>query len=194
VGLAFSFSVFVTYFLVGLGALRVIQSVSVIPLVARCVYLGAIGLALVFGVLSFYDYVLCRKGKSSAMLLQMPAFLKRQVHGIIRKEARVNRYIVAALATGFGVSILELSCTGQVYLPTLLFVSGAKELRANAIAYLAIYNTMFILPLLAVFSLAYLGTGSDRIATLFQTHVSWVKLVTSLFFFVLAGILSVSLF
>lgn len=193
VGIAFSLSIFVTYFLVGLGLLRVLQSISVIPLVGRLVYLTAIGLAVFLGVISFYDYILCRRGRSSDMLLKMPVFLKNQVRGIIRKEVRVNRYIVAAVATGFFVSILELACTGQVYLPTILFVSKAHEFRANAIGYLAIYNTMFIIPLLAVFSVVYLGTGSERLSILFQRHISWVKLATSLVFFVLAGALSLSL-
>ena len=193
VGIAFSLSIFVTYFLVGLGLLRVFHSVSAIPLVGRFVYLAAIGLALVLGVISFYDYILCRRGRSSDMLLKMPAFLKNQVRGIIRKEVRVNRYILAAVATGFVVSILELACTGQVYLPTILFVSKAHEFRANAIGYLAIYNIMFIIPLLAVFSLVYLGTGSERLSVLFQRHIPWVKLATSLVFFLLAGALSLNL-
>ena len=193
VGIAFSLSIFVTYFLVGLGLLRVLQSVSVVPIVGRFVYLAAIGLALILGAISFYDYTLCRRGRSPDMLLKMPAFLKSQVHGIIRKGTRVNRYILAAVATGFVVSILELACTGQVYLPTILFVSRAQEFRANAIGYLAIYNTMFIIPLLAVFSLVYLGTGSERLSVLFQRHMPWVKLATSLVFFVLAGVLSLSL-
>ncbi len=193
VGIAFSLSIFVTYFLVGLGLLRVLQSISVIPLVGRLVYLTAIGLAVFLGVISFYDYILCRRGRSSDMLLKMPVFLKNQVRGIIRKEVRVNRYIVAAVATGFFVSILELACTGQVYLPTILFVSKAHKFRANAIGYLAIYNTMFIIPLFAVFSLVYLGTGSERLSILFQRHISWMKLATSLVFFVLAGALSLSL-
>ena len=192
VGLAFSLSVFVTYFLAGLGLLKVLQSVSIVPLVGRCVYLGAIGLALVFGVLSLYDYVLSRRGRSSDMVLQMPAFLKDRVRGVIRKEARINRYVVAALVTGFVVSLLELACTGQVYLPTILFVSRAQAFRASAIGYLGLYNIMFIVPLVGVFCLVYLGTGSERLSFLFQRHVSWVKLATSLLFFILAGALSLS--
>ena len=194
VGMAFSASVFVTYFFVGLGLLRVIQSISVIPLVGRCVYGAAIALAVVFGAVNLYDYVLCRRGRIAEMVLQMPAFLKDRVRGVIRKEVRVKRYVVAALATGFVVSILELACTGQVYLPTILFVSRADEFRASAIGCLLIYNFMFIVPLLGIFGLVYFGTGSDRLTTLFQNNVSWVKLATSVFFFVLAGALALSFF
>jgi hypothetical protein len=46
------------------------------------------------------------------------------------------------------VSVLELACTGQVYLPTISFVVGIPEMRASAIAYLVMYNLVFILPLL----------------------------------------------
>jgi thiol-disulfide isomerase/thioredoxin len=193
VGLAFSLSVFVTYFLVGLGLLRIVQSLTVMPLVGRIIYLGAMVLALVFGILSLYDYVLCRRGRSTEMLLQMPAFLKDRVRGIIRKEVKVHRYLVAAGVTGFGVSLLELACTGQVYLPTIIFVAKVRAFRATAVGYLALYNIMFIVPLLAVFAVVYLGIGSERLSILFQRHLSWVKLATSLVFFVLAGALSVSL-
>jgi len=194
VGVAFSASVFVTYFLVGLGFLRVIRFVSVIPFVGWCVYGLAIGVAVVFGGVNLYDYVVCRRGRISEMVLQMPAFLKDRVRGVIRKKVRVDRYVVAALATGFAVSILELACTGQVYLPTILFVSRADQFRMSAIGFLAIYNFMFIVPLLGIFCLVYFGTGSDRLTTFFQNNVSWVKLATSVFFFVLAGALTLSFF
>ena len=127
------------------------------------------------------------------MLLQMPSLLKNRVRGVIRKEVSVDRYFLAAIATGFVVSLLELACTGQVYLPTILFVLRVQEFRLTAIGYLAIYNIMFIIPLLVVFLLVYLGMGSERLSIWFQSHVSWVKLTTSLVFFVLAGALSISL-
>ena len=193
VGLTFSLSVFVTYFLVGLGLLRVIQSVSVVPAVSRYVYLATIGLALGLGGISLYDYALCRKGRASEMVLQMPAFLKNQVRGIIRNEAWWNRYILAAIATGFIVSILELTCTGQVYLPTILFVSRFQGLKVSALGYLALYNFMFIVPLLGVFALVFFGTGSERLAFMLQRHVGRVKLATSLVFFVLGGVLALTL-
>jgi cytochrome c biogenesis protein CcdA len=194
VGLAFSLSVFVTYFLVGLGLLRVLQAVKAIPVVARIVYLATIILALVFGIVSLYDYMLCRRDRASDMLLQMPAFLKNRVRSVIRKEVRLNRYILAAAATGFVVSILELTCTGQVYLPTILFVSKTQELRSAAVGYLALYNVMFIVPLLAVFLVVYFGTRSERLSFLFESHMAKVKLATAAVFFALAGAMSMSLF
>ena len=126
------------------------------------------------------------------MVLQMPGFLKERVRGVIRKEIKVSRYVLAAVVTGFLVSLLELGCTGQVYLPTILFVSRFEELRLGAMGYLALYNTMFIVPLLAVFGLVYFGTGSERLSFWFQNHVATVKLATSLLFFALAGMLLVS--
>ncbi|MBW2057710.1 MAG: hypothetical protein JRH07_10480 [Deltaproteobacteria bacterium] len=193
VGLAYSLAVFGTYFLIGLGFLRIIRSVSVLPTAGRLLYLGVIGLAFVFALLSLYDYLLCRKGRASEMVLQMPAFLKSRVRAVIRQKVRVSRYVLAAVVTGFLVSVLELACTGQVYLPTILFVSRAGELRSNAAVYLALYNVMFIIPLLAVFCLVYSGTGSERLSALFERHVSWVKLATSLVFFALVGVLSLGL-
>jgi len=192
VGLAFSLSVLVTYFLVGMGFLGVVKWITAIPSISRIVYVIALLLATGLGILSLYDYVLCRRGRISNMVLQMPGFLKERVRGVIRKEVKVSRYVLAALATGFFVSLLELGCTGQVYLPTILFVSRFEAMRVSAMGYLALYNTMFIVPLLAVFGLAYFGTGSERLSFWFQNHVGTVKLATSLLFFSLAGVLLVS--
>ena len=123
------------------------------------------------------------------MLLQMPAFLKDQVRGIIRKEVRLNRYIVAALATGFVVSILELACTGQVYLPTITLMVRQEGGKALAVFYLLLYNVCFILPLLVVFGVVYFGVSSRSISKLMESRVGTVKLALAMVFFILGGLL-----
>jgi hypothetical protein len=97
--------------------------------------------------------------------------------------------VLAAFITGAFVSVLELACTGQVYLPTICFVTGVPELRVHAVAYLLLYNVMFVVPLIAVFLVTCLGTTSEQLAGFFQSHAAIVKLGTAVFFFALAAIL-----
>jgi hypothetical protein len=189
VGLGFSASVFATYLLIGLGILSFIQHLSFLPVFSRIVYLITIAIALVLGIYSLYDYIQLKRGRPSEMKLQLPDFLKKRIHKTIREESKSNRYFLAAVASGFIISLLEFTCTGQVYLPTILFVTNIPSLQASAVSYLLFYNVMFIVPLLVIFGIVYWGVTSEQLGLFLQKKASAIKLVTSLLFFALAGIL-----
>ena len=106
---------------------------------------------------------------------------------IVWEGAQARAFVPVALATGFFVSIVELACTGQVYLPTIIFVLGMKEMQGQAFFYLLLYNLAFILPLVVVFGLAYFGTSSEQLGAFINRHTAAIKLGTALLFFVLAG-------
>lgn len=193
VGIGFSGAVFATYLLIGLGILRFVQHLSFLPVFSRIVYLLTAAFAFVLGILSLYDYIQLKWGRPSEMKLQLPEFLKKRIHQTIRKESQSTRYFFAAIAAGFIISLLEFSCTGQVYLPTILFVTNIPSLRTGAVSYLILYNVMFIVPLLIIFGVVYWGVTSDQLAFFLNQRASSIKLLTSLLFFVLAGVLVVNL-
>jgi len=190
VGGMFTLSVFLTYFLIGTGALKMITSLSFLPLVRKIFVLVTAALALILGVVSLYDYLqFKKKGTTKDAKLQLPSFLKNMIHSAIRKNVRLSNYILMAAVTGFIVSLLELACTGQVYLPTIMFISTIPNLKANALFYLFFYNLMFIVPLVLVFSFTYWGTTSAQWATLTQKNFGKIKMAMTLLFFGLAGLL-----
>jgi cytochrome c biogenesis protein CcdA len=189
IGFAFTTAVFLTYLLVGLGAMTFLQSLSVFRMLSLIVYGITAVLAIGLGILSVVDFWKLRQGKTKEVALQLPGFLKKRIHKTIRERARTRNYVFAAFITGAIVSLLELACTGQVYLPTICFVTGIPELRAHALAYLILYNLMFVVPLVAVFLVSYYGATSDQLARFFQSHAAAVKLCTAIFFFALAAIL-----
>jgi thiol-disulfide isomerase/thioredoxin len=190
VGGIFTLSVFLTYFLIGTGALKMITSLSFLPLVRKIFVLVTAVLALILGVVSLYDYLqFKKKGTTKDAKLQLPSFLKNMIHSAVRKNVRLSNYILMAAVTGFIVSLLELACTGQVYLPTIMFISTIPELKANALFYLFFYNLMFVVPLVLVFSFTYWGTTSAQWATLTQKNFGKIKMAMTLLFFGLAGLL-----
>ncbi|MCJ7642307.1 MAG: hypothetical protein MUO29_10495, partial [Desulfobacterales bacterium] len=189
VGIGFAGAVFGTYLLIGFGILSFIQHLAFLPLFSRIVYLMTIAIALVLGILSLYDYRQLKKGRPSEMKLQLPDFLKKRIHRTIRQESKSTRYFLAAIVSGFVISLLEFTCTGQVYLPTILFVTTVPSLKASAISYLILYNGMFIVPLLVIFAVVYWGVSSEQLGLFLQKRSSTIKLLTSLLFFALAGIL-----
>jgi len=184
--------VFATYLLVGLGALRFIQALSGIQVAGRVIY-GLMGAAcLVFAGLSVRDAWQAQHGKPEAMQLRLPRFLQKRVHQVIREHSSRSAFVGVAAVTGMVVSLLELACTGQVYLPTILFVLGVPQLRLHAVSYLVLYNLVFVVPLIIVFVVAALGTSSARLSGVVQKHTSTIKLLTALIFALLGAWLLVT--
>lgn len=186
VGAAFTLGVFLTYLLVGLGALKFITSLAFLSILSRLVYLATALLCAAFAILSAYDFIQARRGRPEEMRLRLPKRVHQQIHHTIRTQSRLSGFVWGALGTGVVVSLLELACTGQVYLPTIIFVAGVAELRAYGVLYLVLYNLMFIAPLVIVFLLAFYGTTSRQLGSFLEQHVAPVKLLTAILFAALA--------
>ena len=201
-GLGFSGTGFITHLLIGIGILSFIQHLSFLPLFSQIVYFITFVFALLLGIFSLYDYIQLKKGRPSKMKLQVPNFLKKKIHQMIRvrsdvleanKESTSIRFLLAAVVIGFIVTLFQSTCTSQVYLPTILFVMNVPSLRGSAVLYLILYNFIYILPLLVIFGIVYWGVTSEQLSFFLQKRASTIKLLTSAFFFALAGILILSL-
>lgn len=184
VGFSFTAAVFLTYLLVGLGVLGFVRSLPITGAVSRLIYGFTALLCFILVGLSPYDYRKIKQGKMVEMTLRLPRPLQKLVHGVIR-ETSMKGYLGATLVAGFLVSLLELACTGQVYLPTIIFVTSVPELRGHAVAYLILYNLMFILPLVIIFLLTFYGTASKQLTLFFRAQAGTVKLLTALLFAIL---------
>ena len=190
VGGMFTFAVFLTYFLIGTGALKIITSLSFLPLARKIFSIVTAVIAIILGIISLQDYLRFKaSGETKDAKLQLSPFLKKMIHSTIRKNVKLGNYILMAAVTGFIVSLLELACTGQIYLPTIMFISTIPKLKVNALMYLLFYNLMFVLPLIFVFSLTYWGTSSQQIGALTQKNFGIIKLAMTFLFFGLAGLL-----
>ena len=177
-GGAFAAAVFVTYLLMGMGLLKFLSFLNEFTVITKCVYLlAAIG-TFTLAFLSLYDAIKARQGKVKEMSLQLPKSLKLRIHKVIREQTRTSSVIIGALVIGFAISTLELVCTGQVYLPTITFVMGVEGMRVNALAYLILYNLMFVTPLLIVFGFVYWGTTSMQLGGALQRYLISVKIAT----------------
>jgi len=187
VGAAFALGVFLTYLLVGLGMLKVLEELPLLTTLGRWVYGLTALLCLILAVLSFLDYRKARRGEHQAMTLRIPLMLRKRINRVIREGAQARAFVPVAFTTGFVVSIIELACTGQVYLPTIIFVMGMPEMQGKAFLYLLLYNLAFILPLVVVLGLAYFGTTSEQLGMFINRRTATIKLGTALLFLVLAG-------
>lgn len=193
VGITFTLAVFITYLLIGIGLFEFLHYMTFLKTFAKILYGVIAVLAFVLGVFSLSDYFKCRRGEAKDIDLQLPNFLKKRIKATIKEHAGVRRYVLAAFVTGFVVSILELSCTGQVYLPTIVYATSISELRVNAYGYLILYNFMFIVPLIVVFILAYFGTTSINLSDFLGKNIAIIKLLTAILFFLFTVFLVMTL-
>jgi cytochrome c biogenesis protein CcdA len=186
-GIAFTLGVFLTYLAVGFGVLRFLATLPFLDAASRWIYWLTAGLCLFLAAGSLHDWWQARQGDQDEMRLKLPTRLRRWINRTIREGAGVRAFVPMTFLTGMVISIIELACTGQVYLPTIVFVLGVAEMRARAGLYLVLYNLMFIGPLVVVFVLTAVGTTSQQLRVLVHRHTAKVKLATAMLFLLLAG-------
>ncbi|MCD6595645.1 hypothetical protein J7L68_08225 [bacterium] len=193
VGLVYTVAVFITYYAVGAGFLSFLASLSIFKIIAHWVYILTGFLAVILGIVSIIDFIKARQGKLGEMSLQLPDKLKKKIHRVIISENEPRKtqrnFLVAAFSTGFFVSLLELACTGQVYLPTIIYVLGIPGLKTKAHLYLLLYNFMFIIPLIVVFFISYFGATSEQLNGFLKRNTAIIKILTALMFFGMAALL-----
>ncbi len=187
VGAAFIVAVFLAYLLIGLGLAQLLVRISGFRVAGALVTYALAGFALMIAVYSFRDAQLAAQGRYTAMALQLPDPLKQRIRGAIRTGARAQHFVIGGFLTGIVISFLSLSCTGQVYLPTIQYMLHAG--RASATGQLVLYNAAFVIPLIIVFVLAWTGLRSEALARFQQRHIPLVKVLTGFFFLFLTAFL-----
>lgn len=191
VGSSYCVAVFVAYVLIGLGLFQFLYAMKGFYWVIKVFYILTAALCLLFFVLALYDFFIYKKtGKSEKTLLQLPQNLKVRIHKIMHfflrdKHDNVWRLMLAALAVGFCVSLVEAVCTGQVYLPTVVLIMQDPAFRLKAVVYLLLYNLMFVVPLVTVFALAVAGYESKTFGDLLKKHLGATKLLLCIVFLAL---------
>ena len=197
ISLSFILSVFVTYSLIGLGLFNFLYRMKSFWLFVRVFNITVGIFSIILGILALYDlFKFIKTRETQGLILQLPKAIKNRIHSVITlhyrksKESSVDkprvtlsRLILSALITGFLVSILEAVCTGQLYLPTIAFVLKTTPFKLQALAYLVVYNIMFILPLLIIFILALLGVTSGQFANFLKKNLVGVKAIMAFVFF-----------
>lgn len=184
-GTLFTFSVYLTYFLLGLGLLntmRLIIDFSFVRFIMKCAVSIVTG---IFLLLSLRDFYLARSGRYREITLQLSLPIKKRLHGVIRKNTGKKLFLGGVIITGFLVSIIELACTGQVYLPTIAYMIQT-DISVLGIRSLVMYNLGFIVPLVVVFLAVYTGISSTVLSGFFTRKIHFTKLALSIVFLFLA--------
>ncbi|MFH0947722.1 MAG: DUF1573 domain-containing protein [Elusimicrobiota bacterium] len=182
VGIFFIVGVFITYFLIGLGLFKFIQKISGIETVSKIMYFIIGGFAIFISYQNLRDAITIKKGTgigSNSIKTKLPNALRWKIYDVITKFTTIKYLLPVAFLIGSAITILELFCTGQIYLPTIMYIIGLPEYRINGILYLLFYCFLFILPLIFIFSLFYFGLSMDRLETVYREKIFLMKLLTA---------------
>jgi len=148
-GFAFIFAVFILYFLYGLIMIQFFS--HLVPETGKFSYyiFKGFGLfAIILGVLNFRDYFNYKRG---GFMTEMPLKFRPKMQKLVRKITSPK----GAFVIGLFVTLFLLPCTIGPY----IIASGKLSVLSffSSIPWLLLYNLIFVLPMVIVTILIYLG-------------------------------------
>ncbi len=169
-GLIYTVVIFFVYLLAGLGIMKLINSFSILNYVSMVV--GVV--VLIGGIIELKDFFWEGKGIS----LKIPVGAKPLLEKYIRKGTLPAMFVLGAL-----VALVELPCTGGIYLAILSLISNSG---GEGIVYLLIYNFIFVLPLFLLTFMIYRGMKVEGINDWVQNNKKFMRLAAGLIMLFLA--------
>lgn len=146
ISLVYILAIYISYLLIGLGMIRVIQFFGVPHLIS---FIGA-GIIILVGLLSIKDYFF----PDTFFSTKIP-YSARQL--ILKWTYKAT--LPAAAVVGVLVGISEFPCSGGIYVTTLALLSKESTF-VQGFVYLLIYNFMFVLPLILIYAV----TANQKVA------------------------------
>lgn len=190
VGVSFIFASFLVYMGLGLGFFYTLRSLPGFPVVKLAIN-AILGLCLIpLAYLSLRDSFRFRKTqRASDVSLQIPDSVKKRIHSFMNERLGWGGPVIGGLVVGAGVTVLESVCTGQSYVPTLMFIIKDSPSNLRAWWLLALYNLLFVLPLIVVFVLFHRGLQIPKLLEWSKRNLVTAKILLGLFFALMAVLL-----
>jgi len=148
-GIAFSLSIFISYFLMGMGLYSVVANMETTMVFMKIIAV----VAVILGFLNLKDFFWYGKG----FLMEVP----------LRWRPRMKKFIssvtspMGAFLVGFVVSLFLLPCTSGPYI-VIIGMLGYKASYLKAIALLVLYNLIFVTPMIIITLLTYWGMDVEK--------------------------------
>lgn len=128
--------IFLVYFAIGLGILRAVR------LSDNPHFVAVVGtwIMIALGILNLIEY----QWPNFPIKLHMPAIAHQKTNELIKKAT-----LPATITVGILVGLCTFPCSGGIYV-SIITLLNAKTTLAWGIAYLVLYNIMFVLPLIII--------------------------------------------
>ncbi|WEL19093.1 cytochrome c biogenesis CcdA family protein [Candidatus Nanohalococcus occultus] len=139
-------TVYLTYFFAGLGILHFLVGLPV--QLANYITTGVAMLVIAGGLLEIKDFFWYGKGTS----LMIPEEYAEKI-----ADKMDSLTLLSAIGLGIFVAAVELPCTGGPYL-AILTVLSQQGINLTAYGLMALYNLIFVMPLILIVAASYLGS------------------------------------
>ena len=146
-------------------------------------YALAIVMCLVALTLNTIDIL--NHNKTGEVKNQLSDKVKFKMTNILRKTVFSKYAIIASLLVGFLIGVVELSCTGQIYLPTLVYMISNSEKIFSFTIMLILYNLMFILPLVIITIVASFVKNTEKLKGDILSNNHLIKIMGNAFFVII---------
>ncbi len=143
-GLAFSLSIYISYFLMGLGLFSAVQAAGV----THWFYGVVAVLAILVGLFNLKDYLWYGKW----FIMEVPKSWRPKMKSILKGVTSIP----GAFLIGFVISLFLLPCTSGPYI-VILGLLAKTATRMYAMGLLLLYNLIFILPMVIITVAIYFG-------------------------------------
>lgn len=165
-GFVYIIAVYITYFLAGLGLIWFVQKWNIVEEVGLIVGF----LIIILGFIELKDFFWYGSGFSLTI---------GEKHMNRIKKIAKHATFPGLIALGFFVAAVELPCTGGPYLAITTYLAK-HQFDMKAIAYLFLYNFIFVLPLILIVLAVYYGTRVSIIQRWKQKYRRWMRLATGI--------------
>lgn len=156
-GLAFTTSIYISYFLMGLGLFSAIQAAGVTHLF----YFIVAVLAILVGLFNLKDYLWYGKW----FIMEVPQSWRPKMKSLLRGITSVP----GAFMIGFVISLFLLPCTSGPYI-VILGLLAKTATKNYAITLLLFYNIIFVMPMLIITFAVYFGLTTTEKAEEWRTR------------------------
>ncbi|MDP2845487.1 MAG: cytochrome c biogenesis protein CcdA, partial [Candidatus Methanoperedens sp.] len=171
--LMFSFGIFVTYLIVGIGLLRVLEQSPLLQDTIRnflVVLIGSLGLWHV------YDAYHLRKNTESSFYA--PKAFIRLTESVTKKVSLPASFFIGAL-----FSLIKAPCVGAVY---FVILDMARKGESAGFMYLTAYNLGVVLPVLVLGAAIAFGLNPEKVERFRKETRAAMRLVTGVTLIIIA--------
>lgn len=175
-GLAFAASIFISYFLMGLGLYKALNLGGF-----SSWFFKLIGwIAFILGLLNIKDYFWYGKGFLMEVPLSWRPRMKKLIYSVTSP--------IGAFFIGFLVSLFLLPCTSGPYI-VILGMLAKKVFDTQAVLYLILYNLIFISPMILISFAVYKGFDPAKAEKIRQKRLRTLHLIAGIIMLIMAVVI-----
>ena len=164
-GVTYIIAIFLAYFLIGIGLMKAFIFTGAPHLMARI----SAYLLIFLGLVNLYNHFSRHKIK-----LGVPGFSKEFI-----KRWMYEATIPAAFVVGFLVGLCTFPCSGGMYV-AIIGLLAASSTYVEGLAYLVIYNVMFVMPLVIILLFASSKRMTDKLDKWERSKSGLIRLISGI--------------